>query len=139
MAGYIRVLLLGIVLGLLGGMLLGSIRGAHARDVGQWEETTSEIREWYRSLMQPDAPWVPCCGESDAYFAEAFVRGGKTYARIIDDRPDEPRHRPHVPVGTEIEVPNHKLKYDAGNPVGSAVIFLSVGRAVYCFVQGTLS
>jgi hypothetical protein len=113
------------------------ISGARARDLGQWEETTPEVRAWYKSLMQPDKPWVPCCGESDAYFAEAHVRDGKTYAVIIDDRPDEPRGRHHVPVGTEIEVPAGKFKWDAGNPTGHAVIFLSINNDVYCFVQGT--
>lgn len=114
-----------------------AINTAWPHDSGQWGETTPEIRNWYRGLMQPDNKTVACCGEADAYFAEARVRNGKTYAVIVDDRPDEPRHRPHVPIGTEIEVPNHKLKHDAGNPTGHAVIFLSTAGAVYCFVQGT--
>jgi hypothetical protein len=113
------------------------VNSAYPHDSGQWEETTPEVRSWYRSLMQPDNPALPCCGESDAYFAEARVRDGKTYAVIVDDRPDEPRRRHHVPVGTEIEVPNNKLKYDAGNPTGHAVIFLNTSGSVYCFVQGT--
>jgi hypothetical protein len=115
------------------------LAAAFAHDDGQWGETTPEIRAWYRSLMQPDKPWVPCCGESDAYFATAKVRGGKTIAVIVDDRDDEPRRRHHVPVGTEIEVPNSKLKFDAGNPTGHAVIFLNINYEPYCFVQGTLS
>jgi len=109
------------------------------RDLGQWGESTPEIRQWYRSLMQPDKPAVPCCGEADGYFADAIVRGGKTIAVIVDDRPDEPLRRHHVQIGTEIEVPNYKLKWDAGNPTGHAVIFLTVNNDVYCFVQGTLS
>jgi hypothetical protein len=113
------------------------VNSAYPHDSGQWEETTPAVREWYRSLMQPDKPWVSCCGESDAYFAEAKVREGKTFAVIIDDRDDEPRRRHHVPVGTEIEVPAGKLKWDAGNPTGHAVIFLTVNNDVYCFVQGT--
>jgi hypothetical protein len=113
------------------------VNPGYPHDSGQWEETTPAMREWYRSLRMPDSPSISCCGEADAYFAEARVRDGKTYAVIVDDRPDEPRHRPHVPVGTEIEIPNHKLKYDAGNPTGHAVIFLGTGRGVYCFVQGT--
>lgn len=141
MADYVRNLVLALIGAAVFGLCLGALKPpkAAARDLGQWEETTPEVREWYRSLKMPDAPLVPCCGESDAYFAEAFVRDGKVYARIVDDRPDGPRGRPHVPVGTEIEVPNHKLKFDSGNPVGHAVIFLSPSGAVYCFVQGTLS
>ena len=112
--------------------------GSHARahDSGQWEASDPVIREWYRGLMQPDNPSASCCGESDAYFADVKVRGGKTFAVINDDRDDAPRGRPHIPNGTEFEVPNSKLKYDAGNPVGNAVLFVSRGGLVFCFVQG---
>ena len=72
----------------------------------------------------------------DAYWAdEVHVRDGKTYVKITDDRPDEPRGRPHVEIGTEIEVPNHKLKWDKSNPTGHGVVFLSRAGYVYCFVQ----
>ena len=92
---------------------------------------------WYGSLMQPDNPSVSCCGLADAYWAdEVFVRDGKTYVRITDDRADAPLGRPHIPVGTEVYVPNHKLKWDAGNPTGHAVIFMRGVDTVFCFVQG---
>ena len=48
---------------------------------------------------------------------------------ITDDRPDEPLGRPHLDVGTEIEIPNKKLKWDKGNPTGHGIVFLS--RAGY--------
>ena len=87
--------------------------GVDARDLGQWENADPAIRQWYQSLMQPDAPHASCCGEADAYWAdEIHVRNGKTYVRITDDRPDEPLGRPHVDSGTEVEIPNHKLKWD---------------------------
>jgi hypothetical protein len=63
------------------------------------------------------------------------VRNGKTYATITDDRPDEPRHRPHIDVGTEIEIPNYKLKWDKSNPTGHGVVFLSRAGYVFCYVQ----
>ena len=108
-----------------------------ARDVGQWEDTNPAIRHWYRSLMQPDMPHLPCCGEADAYYAdEIHVRDGKVYATITDDRDDAPLKRPHIPPGTRFEIPPHKLKYDAGNPTGHNVLFVSPGGLVYCFVQG---
>lgn len=111
---------------------------AKARDLGQWENTDPAIREWYRTLKQPDHPWVPCCGEADAYFAdEVHVRDGKTYATITDDRADEPLMRHHVPIGTEIFIPDYKLKYDAGNPTGHAVVFLNINNEAWCFVQGS--
>ena len=50
-------------------------------------------------------------------------------------RPDEPRRRPHIDVGTVVEIPNHKLKWDKSNPTGHGVLFLSRAGYVYCFVQ----
>ena len=58
-------------------------------------------------------------------------------ATITDDREDWPLRRHHVPVGTVIQVPDHKLKWDQGNPTGHYVIFLSTGNFVYCFVTGS--
>lgn len=117
--------------------LLFSIRISPARDLGQFENSDPAVREWYRSLMQPDDPRMSCCGEADAYFAdEVHVKGGKTFAVITDDREDKPLGRPHVAVGTEVEIPDSKLKWDRSNPTGHGVVFLSRGGFVYCFVQG---
>jgi hypothetical protein len=111
---------------------------AHAHDNGQWNNADPTIRQWYKSLMQPDYPTSSCCGEADAYWAdEVHVRGGNTYAVITDDRDDGPLGRPHIPNGTEVEVPNHKLKWDSGNPTGHNILFISHTRHVFCFVQGS--
>lgn len=110
--------------------------GADARDLGQWEAADPDLRAWYQGLMQPDVPTASCCGEADAYFAdEVHIRNGKTYVVITDDRPDEPRGRPHVAIGTEVEVPNNKLKWDKANPTGHGVVFISRGGYVFCYVQ----
>lgn len=125
-----------VVAGALALMLL-SLHLAHARDLGQWEAGDPVIAEWYRSLMRPDAPESSCCGEADAYYVDIKVRGGKTYAVIADDRPDEPRGRPHRDVGETFEVPDEKLKWDRKNPTGRDIIFLSRVGYVFCLVQGT--
>jgi hypothetical protein len=107
-----------------------------SRDLGQWENSDPALREWYRTLMRPDYPQGSCCGEADAYWCDdVHVKDGKTFCIITDDRDDVPLHRPHVPVGTVIEVPNEKLKWDRGNPTGHSVVFLDTSRGVYCFVQ----
>ena len=86
--------------------------------------------------MQPDVPTVSCCGEADAYWCDGIhVKEGKTYCTITDDRDDAPLGRPHVALGTEIFIPDYKLKWDAGNPVGHAIVFLSTAGYVWCFVQ----
>jgi len=119
-------------------ILLLGISTAQARDNGQWENSDPVVKKWYQELMRPDVPTLSCCGESDAYWAdEIHVRDGKTYATITDTRDDKPLNRPHIPVGTEIEVPNEKLKWDRGNPTGHNVLFLSSSRAPFCLVQGS--
>lgn len=106
----------------------------HARDLGQWDD--SYISQWFRTLMMPDNPTVPCCGESDAYWADEVETGpnGELIAVITDDRDDAPLKRPHVAVGTKIVVPPNKIKWNKGNPTGHIVIFLSYG-SVWCYVQ----
>ena len=130
-ATWLAVIVMGALLA-----FLYSVNFAHARDNGQWENTDPEIRKWYSRLMQPDAPTVSCCGEADAYWCDGIhVKEGKTYCTITDDREDAPLGRPHVEMGTEIFVPDHKLKWDAGNPTGHAIVFLSTAGYVWCFVQ----
>jgi len=108
----------------------------HGRTDPAWEANSAELKQWYQALMQPDVPNASCCGEADAYFAdEVHVRDGKTYAKVTDDRPDEPLRRPHVEIGTEIEIPNNKLKWDKSNPTGHGIVFLSRGGYVFCYVQ----
>jgi hypothetical protein len=121
-----------LCLGIFGGL----ISDVNARDLGQWEAVDPAIRQWYQALMQPDVPNASCCGEADAYWADGVhVRDGKTYVTITDDRPDEPLGRPHLDVGTEIEIPNNKLKWDKGNPTGHGIVFLSRAGYVFCYVQ----
>lgn len=118
------------------GLVLLIAGAAVAHDAGQWHDTDPAIREWYRELKQPDIPSASCCGESDAYWAdEIHVRNGRTYATITDDRDDAKLGRPHVENGTEVEIPNHKLKWDKANPTGHGVVFLSRGGFVFCYVQ----
>jgi hypothetical protein len=129
-----RALALAIVCVVMLIVPLFSVRITLARDIGQWENTDPAIREWYQSLMQPDVPNASCCGEADAYWAdEIHVRDGKTFAVITDDRPDEPRGRPHVEIGTEVEIPANKLKWDRRTRPGTASCS-SVGAAT-CFAM----
>lgn len=130
-----RIKAVGILTGILITLIVSVVR---AHDSGQWEAADPLIREWYRSLMQPDHPERSCCGESDAYWADEIrIRDNKVFAVVTDPRPDGALMRPHVPVGTEVEIPNHKLKYDRGNPTGHSILFMARSGVVFCFVQNT--
>lgn len=96
-----------------------------ARD---WSEQPANIRQWFQSLMQPDAPSVSCCGEADAFEADAFEVEGDHYIAIITDG------RGVLPNGMRVVVPNGKMKWDAGNPTGHGVIFIGTGGSLYCYV-----
>jgi hypothetical protein len=110
---------------------------SHARDLGQWDNADPELKQWYESLKQPDVPNASCCSEADGYYADKIhVKDGKVYATITDDRPDEPRGRPHREIGETFEVPPNKMNKDP-NPTGHNIIFLSKTGYVYCFVSGT--
>lgn len=117
-------------------LLLGT--SVYARDSGQWVNQDAEINNWYRSLMRPDVETASCCGEADAYYADKqFVKDGKAYAVITDDRDDALLRRPHVPNGTVIEIPPEKMMHRRENPTGHDIIFLSRGGFVFCFIMGT--
>ena len=106
-----------------------------ARDFGQWENQPPHVRAWFQKLMQPDLPTISCCGEADAYWADSFEVDGDRYVAIItDERPDGPLGRPHRESGERIVVPNHKIKWDDGNPTGHGIIFIGMGGQVYCYV-----
>ena len=108
---------------------------AAARDFGQWENQPPHVRAWFQKLMQPDLPTISCCGEADAYWADSFEVDGDRYVAIItDERPDGPLGRPHRESGQKIVVPNHKIKWDDGNPTGHGIIFIGMGGQVYCYV-----
>jgi hypothetical protein len=114
-------------------MLLAS--SAAARDFGQWENQSPEVRKWFQSLMQPDSPLMSCCGEADAYWADSFGTDKDRYVAIItDERADEPLRRPHREPGERIAIPNNKIKWDQGNPTGHGIIFIGLGGQVYCYV-----
>lgn len=119
------------------GLWIVHLEAAHGRDLGQWQDQDPALRAWYQELMQPDVPTASCCGEADAYFCDDYrLEAGRALCTITDDRPDAPRHRPHVDIGTVIDVPANKLKWDRGNPTGHGVVFLSSAGYVFCYVQG---
>ncbi len=133
-------------------MVLVSVLMATARDQGQWGEQDPQVRQWFQSLMQPDNPYISCCGEAEAYYADSYETSpdGQWVAIITDERPDtwtdgngHNASRPHIPVGTKIIIPNAKIKWDKGNPSGHGLVFIGASyvstdgsvQSVYCYVE----
>jgi hypothetical protein len=111
---------------------------AYAKPSPEFVQDT-EIAKWFGNLMQPDFPQTSCCGNADAYLSDAFVVDdrGQTWAIITDDRGedwDTKVGRIRRDPGTKWLVPDHKLKYDQGNPTGHGVVFLSTNGSVICYV-----
>jgi hypothetical protein len=102
--------------------------GAYARPSPQWANMPTDVREWYQSLMQPDQPYMSCCGEADAFEADTFEVDGDHYIAVITDG------RGIMPNGTRIDVPNAKMKWDRGNPTGHGIVFIGSAGQVYCYV-----
>ncbi len=123
-------------------ILLSAHCVAVARDIGQWDEATPiEVRQWYARQMVKENPHVSCCGEADAYWADKHVvKDGVVFVIITDNRPDGPLRRPHIEVGTLIEVPANRFNDSRRdpNPTGHNVVFINHQRnLVLCFVDSS--
>lgn len=101
---------------------------AWARNDGQWENSPPHVRQWFQGLRQPDNPKVSCCGEADAYEADIFEVEADHYVAVITNGKGE------IPNGTKILVPNHKIKWDEGNPTGHGIVFIGAHGQVLCYV-----
>ena len=99
-----------------------------ARPSPQWANEPREVRDWFQSLMQPDNPHMSCCGEADAFEADTFEVNGDHYVAIITNG------KGMLPEGTHVDVPNVKMKWDAGNPTGHGIIFIGSQGKVYCYI-----
>ena len=114
---------------------------ALAHDLGQWDKQDPAIGAWFKQQMQPDNPSVSCCGKADAYEANEFVMdGAQCFAVITDTRDDIPLMRPHIPVGSRIYIPPHKMKRnnDDPNPTGKGLVFIGGRGQVYCYFAPSL-
>ena len=119
-------------------LLMAGLSPVMAFDRGQ--NSDPDVKAWFESLRQPDAPQASCCGVADGYWCDQLhTRDGKNYCTITDDRV-VPGRTP-AQLGMEIEIPDAKMMdghQSAGNPTGHSIVFLSSGLSyVYCFVMGS--
>jgi hypothetical protein len=71
---------------------------------------------------------LSCCGEADAFEADTFEIDGDHYVAIITDG------KGVLQPGARIAIPNHKMKWDKGNPTGHGIVFIGTRGEVYCYV-----
>jgi len=112
--------------GMLAGLIiLLTIATAPAFDNGQYGDVPDHIRSWFKGVRSPNG--VPCCDIAD---------GHRT---TWDKHPGSDNY--WVPIAGEWrEVPPEAVVYNAGNPVGEAVVwYVQQGENIYhirCFVPG---
>jgi hypothetical protein len=102
---------------------------AMARDTGQWGDQPITTRQWFQSLMQPDQPYMSCCGEADAFESDTFTQNSDgQYVAVITDG------KGVIPNGTHVVIPDAKIKWDKGNPTGHGIVFIGSSGQVFCYV-----
>jgi len=127
-----------LTIAFLGGIVTST---ALARDLGQWQNQDPRIAAWFKRQMQPDNPQVSCCGEAEAYETNDFeMKGDQYFAIVTDTRDDGPLMRQHIPAGTRIYIPPHKMKRtnDDPNPTGNGLVFIGPRGQVWCYFAPSL-
>jgi hypothetical protein len=112
----------------LRGLFIVSLAGlpiaAHALDSGQYSGVPDNVRSWFKSVRSPHG--VPCCDVSDGHRTSYDMRADNHYWVPIE--------------GEWHQVPQEAIVYNAGNPVGEAVVwYVRQGPdSIYirCFVPG---
>jgi hypothetical protein len=98
-----------------------------AFDNGQYTDVPDNIRSWFKSVRSPKG--VPCCDIAD---------GHRTTWKADETG------RYWVPINGEwVQVPEGAVVYNAGNPLGEAVVWyiplndgIENGVLIRCFVPG---
>ena len=108
-----------LVIGLC--LLIGPPAAVKAFDNGQWGDVPDNVRSWFKGVKSPNG--VPCCDTSDGHRTDYEIRSDGFWVPIAG----EMRH-----------VPPEAVVYNAGNPVGEAIVWwVRQGENVYhirCFV-----
>jgi hypothetical protein len=89
----------------------------------EWGDIPDNLRSWFKSVRSPHG--VPCCDVADGHRTAYDIRSDGYWVPIE---------------GEWRQVPPDAVVYNAGNPVGEAVVwYVRQGENVYhirCFVPG---
>lgn len=112
-----------IMRGLTIAVVIGLPCAAPAFDNGQYNDISDNVRSWFKNVRSPHG--VPCCDIADGHRTQYDIRSDGYWVPI------EGEWRP---------VPAEAIVYNAGNPVGEAVVwYVPQGPNKYyirCFVPG---
>lgn len=115
-------------------------------------------KDWIQGVLTPSKK-ARCCGEGDAFIADAFEVTDKGFVAVItrdypsyeaDDGEGGTVLVPAVPMGTRVPIPNDKINEEElglGNPTGHGIVFMAPGGDgddgggwnVYCYFSPLLS
>lgn len=123
---YLVLTILAIGLAIL--LFMALIARSHARWSPQlaqeWGDIPDHVREWFKSVRNPQG--VPCCDIADGHRTPYDIRSDGYWVPIA---------------GEWRQVPQEAIVYNAGNPVGEAVVwYVRQGESTYyirCFVSGS--
>ena len=95
---------------------------------GEYGDVPDNVRSWFRGVHSPHG--VPCCDIADGRRTDYEIRGDGYWIPI-----------PNAPVSKEnwMQVPPEAVVYNAGNPVGEAIMWSVIqanGPYIRCFVPG---
>src|SRR6266481_3688388 len=105
-------------------LMIAMMSRGFAFDNGEHKNVSPEIRDWFRGVRSPRG--VPCCDIADGHRTDYEMRPDGFYIPV-----------PWMPTGKEnwIMIPPEVVIYDAGNPVGEAVVwYIESSQYIRCFV-----
>lgn len=132
-------------------------------DLGKDTPELKRCRDWISGVLQPRSV-SKCCGEGDAYIADAFKTNTKgEYVAVISrdypawtytDNEGNSEEIAAIEIGAEIVIPDVRLNRsftgtdnnpigeraaEGSNPTGHGIVFMNQNRMVYCYFAPLLA
>ena len=107
---------------LAGALITALLTPVLARDNGQFGNVPPDIRAWFKSVRSKNG--IPCCDIADGHRTDYQMRESHYWVPID---------------GKWIQVPEHAVVDNSGNPTGDAVVWYTQFNGsvfIRCFVPG---